>query len=211
MITTSINGQKFYEDTPIGCLPSVSTILEATESKESQDRLRKWQHALDKALGSGTANQSSEIFKKLGTECHDLIVDFLSGRMKLESCNPYFPVVLPFLKLIRADWFELEKQVWSSLGYAGTLDCIADYYGRTTLIDWKTSSKWKRREWIDRHFLQAEAYAIAYEERHDIKIQQLAIIVINPKKVQIFKESREGYREKWLERLNQFKKMQSTK
>ncbi len=199
---------RFYE-TPLGHLPSVTTILRATESEESKAKLRKWQHKLDKVHGTGTAILESEKARELGTECHHLISQFLIGNLPLSTTNPYFPIALNFLKSIRSDWFELEKVVWSQLGYAGTLDCIAEYYGKTTLIDWKTSSRYKRMDWISHHFLQAEAYAIAYEENSETAIKQLAIVVINPQKIQVFKKSREGLREKWLERLNQFKEIKS--
>ena len=59
----------------------------------------------------------------------------------------------------------LEDPLSSSLlKMAGRVDCIAEYKGELAIIDFKTSSKTKREEWIDNYFAQETAYAIMFQE-----------------------------------------------
>ena len=72
----------------------------------------------------------------------------------------------------------LEVPLFSNhLGVAGRVDCIAEYNGELSVIDFKTSSKIKKKEWITDYFLQSCAYAIMWEERTKIPITQIVIIM----------------------------------
>jgi genome maintenance exonuclease 1 len=63
------------------------------------------------------------------------------------------------------------------LGLAGRVDCIAEFDGRLSVIDFKTSRRPKKKEWIKDYFLQACAYSIMWEERTQIPIDKLVIMV----------------------------------
>ena len=63
--------------------------------------------------------------------------------------------------------------------YAGTADCIGNYNGVPSLIDFKTAKKIKRREWIEDYFLQGCAYANAHNVMFDTNIQQIVILMID--------------------------------
>jgi genome maintenance exonuclease 1 len=68
--------------------------------------------------------------------------------------------------------------LWSkTLGLAGRTDCIADYDGKLSIIDFKASTKQKREEDIDNYFAQATAYALMFQERTGIIIENFAIII----------------------------------
>jgi genome maintenance exonuclease 1 len=72
----------------------------------------------------------------------------------------------------------LETPLWSDhLQVAGTVDCIAEFQGKLSVIDFKTSSKPKDRDDIHNYFMQTAAYAVAFEERTGIPIGRLVIIM----------------------------------
>ena len=60
---------------------------------------------------------------------------------------------------------------------AGATDCIAEFDGVMTIVDFKTSTKIKKEEWIQNYFLQATAYAMMAEERHGVEVPQIAIMI----------------------------------
>lgn len=74
--------------------------------------------------------------------------------------------------------YSLEGSLYSILlGIAGTVDCIAEYKGELAIIDFKTSEKEKRRDWIDHYFVQAAAYAVMFYELTKIPVKKLVIIM----------------------------------
>jgi genome maintenance exonuclease 1 len=60
---------------------------------------------------------------------------------------------------------------------AGRVDCIAEYDGELSIIDFKTSRKPKKEEWITNYFIQAAFYAAAFYERTGVAIKKFAIII----------------------------------
>ncbi len=68
--------------------------------------------------------------------------------------------------------------MWSSqLGLAGRVDCIGEYEGKLSVIDFKTSKKAKDRDSILDYFWQTTAYALMYEELVGQPIDELVIIM----------------------------------
>lgn len=205
--------------TPIGNLPSVTQILSATESPEAQDKLRKWQQKMDKIHGSGAAEAKSTAAKNRGIILHDLVKNYLnSSTFSQPENNIFWNNLHPFLKSIKNDWLVCEHLVWSKYGYSGICDLVAKIDNQVTLVDWKTSKRTKRRDWIEDYFIQCAAYAMAYNENevslecpeHMNDITQLAVVVISPNKLQVFTEEKENvkkYQALWLDRLAIFKKM----
>jgi len=63
-------------------------------------------------------------------------------------------------------------------GIAGRVDCIADYDGKLTVIDFKTSTKEKKEEWIENYFIQCTAYCEMFEERYGRAIDQIAVLIV---------------------------------
>jgi genome maintenance exonuclease 1 len=72
----------------------------------------------------------------------------------------------------------LETPLWSkTLGLAGRTDCIAEYNGKLSIIDFKASTKEKRKQDIDNYFTQATAYALMFQERTGIIVENFAIMI----------------------------------
>ena len=90
----------------------------------------------------------------------------------------------------------LETWLYSDhLQVAGTVDCIAEYDGVRSVIDFKTSSKPKRKEYISNYFMQCSAYAVAFEERTGLPVSQIVIImgVDEQTDASIFYEKRDNW------------------
>jgi hypothetical protein len=208
-------------ETPIGKLPSVTTILRLTEDEKTKDRLRKWQHKQDKIHGVEQANNNSDNRLKRGTEIHKAIELFHKFNVDPgenwvhEGNEERWKNLQPFLKSIKI--LECEREIWHSSGYAGTADLIAIIDDQPTLLDWKTSDRIKKRQWLDEAFIQTAAYAKAWNFSGLVAedsppylndITQLAVIVISPEKLQIFTEDNiEKYQELWNQRLTEFQKL----
>ena len=93
------------------------------------------------------------------------------------------------------------------LRLAGTVDCIADFKGKPHIIDFKTSSKPKNRDWIHSYFMQASAYAIMAEERYGLTIPRLAIIIaVEDSDPQVFVEHRDDWAELLIEYRDLYEK-----
>lgn len=207
-------------DTPIGILPSVTTILECTKSEKEEDRLRKWQHKQDQLLGLKQSAINSNNYKNRGTEIHEAIKYKFHHNVepakiwRYEGNAQRWRHLQPFLKSITI--IECEQELWHGSGYAGTADLVCELDKQLTLLDWKTSDRPKKRQWLEKAFIQTAAYAQAWnfcrypeQEEPTGEITQLSVIVVSPEKLQIFtEEDIEKYTNLWQERLALFKKMQ---
>jgi genome maintenance exonuclease 1 len=208
-------------ETPIGKLASVTTILRATEDEKAKDRLRKWQHGQDKIHGVKQANNNSDDRLNRGKEIHAAIENL--HKFNVEPAETWihegnaqrWKHLQPFLKSIKI--MECERFIWHNSGYAGTADLVAIMDDQPTLLDWKTSDRIKKRQWIDEAFIQTAAYAKAWNfsglptqdsPPYLNDITQLAVIVISPEKLQIFTEDDiKKYEKLWDERLLSFHKL----
>lgn len=75
----------------------------------------------------------------------------------------------------------IERSMFSEvLGIAGRVDCIAEYDGELAVIDFKTSAKIKKEEWIEQYFVQEVAYACMYFELTGIPVKKLITIMVTP-------------------------------
>ena len=166
--------------TPSGVLyPSVTTIL----SHKSKPFIDAWK----KRIGEKEANRSSSRAAKRGTSMHKLVeyhllnetnlheegvqsLDMLDKEMYMNNMKP----LLSDIDNIRA----LEATMYSDhLRLGGQADCIAEYKGRLSVIDFKTSNKRKTRSQCYNYFIQCSAYAIMFEERTGIPVDQTVILM----------------------------------
>jgi genome maintenance exonuclease 1 len=86
------------------------------------------------------------------------------------------------------------------LRLAGRVDCIAEYEGTLSVIDFKTSRKPKKKEWISNYFMQCTAYAIMFEEITKIPIPQIVLMIaVEGSEPQMFVEKRDNYAEQLLD------------
>jgi hypothetical protein len=155
--------------TPDGVFPSVTTVV----GFEKQQFFAEWRKK--------NPQESSRVTKR-GTEFHSLIESYLKNEeIDFDSIMPnmvdIFCTIQPSLHKID-NIRMIEAPLWSSLlGLAGRTDCIADYEGKLSIIDFKASTKQKRKSDIENYFMQATAYSMMLQERTGIKVDQFVILV----------------------------------
>jgi hypothetical protein len=164
----SSNGKRLYE-TPEGIFPSVTTVV----GFRKQQFFAEWR------------NKNPEESKRVtsrGTKFHSLIEKYLNNE-EIEYDNLHsgikslFSILRPELDKIN-NIVAIETPLWSkTLGLAGRTDCIAEYDGKLSIIDFKASTKEKREKDIDNYFAQASAYALMFQERTGIIVDNFAILI----------------------------------
>jgi genome maintenance exonuclease 1 len=102
----------------------------------------------------------------------------------------------------------LEDQLYSDhLQVAGTVDCIGEFDGKLSVIDFKTSSRVKSRDSIQHYFMQCAAYAVAFEERTKIPVGKLVVLMaVEDDKPIIFTEKRDDWIGEFVELRKQYRK-----
>lgn len=187
---TTENG-RFYT-TPDGVFPSVTTVL----SHYKKNVLENWKAK----VGEEKANQISTQASIRGEAVHLLAENYLKndpfytkGHMPANVFT--FNSIKPILDKSVNNIHYLEAPLYSKfLGVAGRVDCIAEYDGVLSIIDFKTSKKRKKPEWIDNYFMQESAYAVMYEERTKIPVKQLVtIIAVDDDEPQVFVQDRDDW------------------
>lgn len=144
-----------------------------------------------------------------GTRLHEAIAQYLAEELlKLdEEIAPYWEQAKPIVKALTNPRHCEQRVYHPEYRYAGTLDLVADWQGRPTLIDWKTSYRIKRLSWLKDYQLQTAAYAKAYEWIHRSPIEQTLIVILSPERAQLFvfeADEISQHWQKWKDRLNQF-------
>lgn len=182
---TTDSGRKYF--TPEGnAYPSITTVL----SILGKDGIKEWRAK----VGEEEANKISTQAATRGTAVHKLAEDYLNneetwkqGHMpsNLFSFNQIKPILDERVNNI---WFQEQFLYSDKLKCGGQVDCIAEFDGELSIIDFKTSRKPKKEEWITNYFIQASFYSAAFYERTGMPIKQgVIIITVDGSEPQIFK------------------------
>lgn len=169
-----IDGKRFYVSPNGNKLPSVTTVL----GHFKKQSILEWR----KRVGEEEANRISGRASNRGTKFHTMMEKYLLGN------NSLFENVMPDMKQAFMDIQKtidkidnihyIESPLWSErLGLAGRTDVIAEFDGVPSIIDFKTSLKEKKEEWIQNYFEQGTAYSLMYKERVGVAIDQIVIII----------------------------------
>ena len=158
-----------------------------------------------KKVGDEKANRITKAATVRGTDMHTLTENYLDNK-ELPKVPPIseflFKIAKPKLNLID-NIYALEGPLYSKqLGIAGTVDCIAEYDGELSIIDFKTSQKPKPREWIEHYFVQAMAYGCMLYEMKNIAVKKLVIIMACENGECVVYE--ENNKKKYIKLLNQY-------
>jgi len=155
--------------------PSVTTVL----GNLSKDSIKQWR----KRVGEKEANKIAHRASSRGTAIHQMCEDYLNNKNDyavdvMPNNIETFNILQPHLdKFINNIWFQEEFLYSDELECAGQVDCIAEYDGELSVIDFKTSRKEKQISWIHNYFMQASFYAAAFYERTGTPIKQGVIII----------------------------------
>ena len=190
----SRNGKRFYA-TPAGELyPSITSIL----GEFSKASILEWR----KRVGETEANKISGKASRRGTRLHSVCEryiqnedEFLTG--ELPHIVELFKTIEPFLDRID-NVHGVELGLYSDhFGVAGRTDLIAEFDGKLSVIDYKTSNRTKKKEWCESYFAQGSFYAIAYEELTQIPVSQVVIVIaVDNDQPQLFVEKRNDWADK---------------
>lgn len=170
-----VNGHRYR--TPEGVIyPSVTTILQATKHQVDGDELEVWGHRVGHDVADYVMRRAAEI----GTQAHRLNEDYVmrrqSGKSKLLLARAHHENFRPYLDRMEA--YGVEVPLYSDgMRIAGTADCIAEYDGTLSVIDYKTKRSPQREEWIADYYMQAAAYAMMFYGLTGIEIRRGVILV----------------------------------
>ena len=173
-----INGKRHY-DIGDDKLPSVTTILSATQSEEKKKSLADWKAR----MGPQYADRVRDIAAMRGTAMHKFLEAYVdgSGHKDLTSIGKEAEPMAK--KIIESGLGELDE-VWGQEVtlyypglYAGATDIVGIYEGKPAIIDFKQTNKPKKREWILDYFCQLGAYCMAHNYVYGTKIQSGVILM----------------------------------
>lgn len=192
-------GNRLYK-VPSGALyPSVTSVLSHLNKKG----IVKWRNR----VGHEEANRISSKASIKGTKIHKLCEDYILGNQDGEKLNPLYKHL--FLQLKRKidenvnNIHCVEAKLYSDrLKLAGTVDMIAEYANELSVIDFKTSSKLKKEDYILNYFFQATIYSLMFEELTGLKAKQIVIMIaVENEEPQIFIKKRKDYIERLINYL----------
>ena len=182
LTTQTVNFKRFYE-TPDGKLyPSITTVL-STRNKKG---LFEWR----KKVGDEVANYVARTSANRGTAVHHMCEDYLNNFPVdwPDKWKEHEKKFLPFCLfkqlenkvLQKIDNIRSQECALFSNKYrvAGRVDCIAEYDGKLSIIDFKTSTKERNDEYNENYYIQAAAYAEMFEEQTGTPIEQIVILVV---------------------------------
>lgn len=186
-IRDEIDGKRVYI-TPAGdTYPSITSIL----GSQSKPGIGEWR----KKVGAIEANRIIQDSSKLGTAVHDLCEKYLYNT---PLPTPNHPEAIEVFNRLRfklsniQNIYGLELPLHSDmLKVAGTADCVAEYNGVLSVIDFKTSRKSKKEDWIEDYYIQTMFYAAAFFEMTGALPEQVVILIAvrDSTEVQVFTKS----------------------
>ena len=180
--TKTVNKKRYYI-TPEGEeYPSITTVLSSRDKKG----LTEWR----KRVGDEVANYVAGKAASRGTKVHHMCEDYLNNMSTLfpskwEKHKKDFLPYCIFTQLQEKvlcnidDIYAQEAGLYSDkYKVAGRVDCVSEYNGVPSVIDFKTSTKERKDEWNEDYYIQGSAYAEMFQERTGIVITRVVILVV---------------------------------
>ena len=173
-----IDGKRHY-DIGNDKLPSVTTILSATQSDEKKKSLADWRAR----MGAQSADRIRDVSAMRGTAMHRYLEAYIdgSGHKDLTSIGKEAEPMAR--KIIESGLGDLEVVGGQEVTlyypglYAGATDIVGIYEGQPAIIDFKQTNKPHTREWISDYFCQLGAYCMAHNYVYGTKIQSGVILM----------------------------------
>ena len=187
--------------------PSITTVLGA----QSKQGILEWK----KRVGEDVANHISNQAATRGTAVHNMVEDHLNNQ-NVDDIEKYKKQFLPRMmfnvlkpELSKINNIRLQEAAMYSSDYtvAGRVDCIGEYDGVLSVIDFKTSTKEKSEDWIENYFIQGSAYSQMYKEHFGEEVPQIVILITTEQgTTQVFKKKPEDYLGKLKQYVEEFYK-----
>jgi ATP-dependent exoDNAse (exonuclease V) beta subunit len=204
-----VDGKRHYDITGQK-LPSVTTILSATQSEEKRKSLANWQAR----MGKQNADRIRDISAMRGTVMHTYLEGYINNTPHLDLTSVGKEAGRMANIVVESGLGDL-GEVWGSEVtlyypglYAGQTDVVGIYNGRESIIDFKQTNKPKQREWIDDYFTQLAAYAMAHNHVYGTAIQSGVILMCSKdgffQKFEVFDKEFQGYMHTFLKKVDQY-------
>ena len=190
LVATTTSKGRTYAVPDGGSYPSITTVL----SLLNEEAIAAWR----KRVGEDEANRIGHRASSRGTMVHSIIEKYLLN----ESTTDFLPHIRQSLENVRpildksiGKIFGLETPLYSRhLGLAGRVDCVAEFDGVPSIVDFKTSTKEREDSYNENYYIQTCAYSYMFEERTGQKAEQCVILVVTQDgTVQEFIKQRDDY------------------
>ena len=183
------NGVRFY---PIpGASKYYPSVTSITSFKNAQF-FKEWRTK----IGEDEANRITARATQRGTAFHNIAEDYFKGELNLDRYLENNPLSVRMFQAAKSTLNKIDKIhcletfLYSHyLGLAGRVDCIAEFNGELAVIDFKTSTKEKKEDYIENYFVQETAYAAMFLERSGIEVKKIVTLIATEEgSIQVFEK-----------------------
>ena len=208
------NGKRIY-DVNNQKLPSVTTILSATQPAEKRESLQRWRDR----VGAAAAEKITREATNRGSAMHDFLEKFCLGKLNLDLLGDNSlerqmadQIIENGLRNKVSEIYGVEATLFYPNKYAGAADLICNYEGKNSIIDFKNSSQLRKDEWNTDYYLQLSAYQMAHNKVYGTDIDQGVILVCTKdlmfQRFVIDSVRLKNYQEIFLRKVDEYYKMQ---
>ena len=192
LVADTTKSGRTYTDPDGYSYTSITTVL----SILTEESIQAWRAK----VGEEKANKISQQASGRGTAVHEIIEKYLNN----EDTSDFLPHVRQSLENLKPKLhkslgkiYGLETSLYSRhLGLAGRCDCIAEWDGVPSIIDFKTSRSPKKKKDIPHYFAQGAGYAVMWEERTGMPITNVVILMdVDNFHPIVYKEHRDNHME----------------
>ena len=211
-----IDGKRHY-DINDSKLPSVTTILSATQPAEKRESLAAWR----KSIGEENATRIVDQAGARGTAMHKILEKYILEQGYLDLTNVGKEAHNMALRVIEqglcnvTEFYGSECTLYYPGLYAGQTDLIAMHKNEMAVVDFKQTNKPKKREWVEDYCLQLAAYGMAHDYVYKTSINKAVIMMCSKdnfyQEFIIEGEEYKKYKHKWLRRVDEYYKSRSEK
>ena len=166
-----VGDYRFYDIDGVN-YPSVTSVL----SMRKSEGLKKWRNS----MGENVANWEMRRGANRAKSLHTLVEQYMKNETpSIRDVLPLglFKLMKPYLDQINNIRLVEEIMYSKNLTLAGQVDCVAEYNGKLSVIDFKTANKERIEEWVENYFLQCTAYSIMYNETFNEPIEQIVVLM----------------------------------
>lgn len=201
-----VHGQRFYTLPTGERYPSVTTVL----SSKVKEGIQNWRNM----LGPEKADKETKRCADRGSAVHDMVEKFLNNDPEptkghtREHCGQFNQIKLRLNQNVNNIRIQEAPLFSHALKLAGRVDCIGEYDGVLSIIDFKTSNNNKKPDMIEDYFLQCTAYAIMYYEMYGVYIEDIVIVMAVEKGMMpmVFKQKIHDHIDPLVKRCKEFHK-----
>ena len=201
-----VDGKRVYL-TPDGKhYPSVTTVIGNNPKKQAG--LARWRARVCKEKAAAISSRSAA----RGTKYHSIVEDYFNNKLDIDQYKKFpLPTIMfhnskHVLDRINNIYLQEGALYSNHLEIAGRVDCIAEFDGELSIIDFKTSAEPKKEVYMYDYFLQETAYACCLQELYSLTVKQLVTIVAceNGETQVVIKPPKKEYLLKLIEYIDEY-------